>query len=131
MGQSNWGRMAAASAMCLLGLAPALAMDRVAPHRLAPDPVAPDTVAPDLIASDSALDARWAPTAGHCPTRFDYLVLASFADAPGLLSLSAYRFRSKVGFSTIPLAGLIRVDYRTESSAGDCRYHSMSRRPPG
>jgi hypothetical protein len=64
-----------------------------------------------------------------CPTRFDYLVLASFADAHSLLSLSTYHFRSEVGFSTIPLTGLLRVDYRVDhevepggaSGAGDCR----------
>ncbi len=121
MGRSNCGRMAAALAMFLLGLSPALAMDRVAPDRLAPDPIAPD----------SGLDARWTPAAGRCPTRFDYLVLASLADAPGLLSLSTYRFRSKVGFSTLPLAVLIRVDYRIESSTGDCRYHGVSRGESG
>jgi len=126
MGQSNCGRVAAAMAVFLLGLSPALAMDRVAPDRVALNRVAPDPVAPD-----SGLDVGWAPDAGPCPTRFDYLVLASFADAPGLLSLSTYRFRSKVGFSTIPLAGLIRIDYRVESRAGDCRYHGMSRRPSG
>jgi hypothetical protein len=140
MGQSNCGRVAAASTMFLLGLSPALAMDRVAPDRVAPDRaqdrvapdrLAPDPVAPDPGAPDSALDVGRAAGAGPCPTRFDYLVLASFADAPGLLSLSTYRFRSKVGFSTIPLGGLIRVDYRVESRAGDCRYHGMSRRPSG
>ena len=56
-----------------------------------------------------------------CPTRFDYLVLASFADAPSLLSLSTYHFRSEAAFSTIPLTGLLRVDYRVESVAGNCR----------
>jgi hypothetical protein len=108
--------------MFLLALSPALAMDRVAPDSVAPDPI---------VAPYSGLDVGWTPAAGPCPTRFDYLVLASFADAPGLLSLSTYRFRSRVGFSTIPLAGLIRIDYRVESRAGDCRYHGMSRRPSG
>jgi hypothetical protein len=133
--------MAAALAMCLLGLSPALSMDRVAPDRVATDRVAtdqvatdgvaPDFVSPDSVVPDTGLKVGWVSTAGPCPTRFDYLVLASFADGPGLLSLSTYRFRSKVGFSTIPLAGLIRIDYRVESSAGDCRYHAMSRRPSG
>lgn len=32
-------------------------------------------------------------SAGHgpCPSRFDYLVLASFADSSNLLAMSAYR----------------------------------------
>jgi hypothetical protein len=75
MGQSNCGRRAAALAMMLLGLPPAFAMDRVA---------------------NEAGGSRPRP----CPTRFDYLVLASFADAPSLLSLSTYHFRSEVGFSS-------------------------------
>ncbi len=131
MGQSDCGRVAAAMAVYLLGLSSALAMDRVAPDRVAPDRVAPDRAARDPAPPDSGLDVGWTPVTGPCPTRFDYLVLASFADAPGLLSLSTYRFRGRVGFSTIPLAGLIRIDYRVESGAGDCRYHGMSRRPSG
>jgi hypothetical protein len=136
MEQSNCGRVAAAMAAFLLGLSPALAMDRVAPDRAPPDRVAPDRVPPDRaardpVATDSGLAVAWTPAAGPCPTRFDYLVLASFADAPGLWSLSTYRFRSKVGFSTIPLGGLIRIDYRVESGAGDCRYHGMSHRTSG
>jgi hypothetical protein len=49
------------------------------------------------------------------------LVLASFADGPSLLSLSTYHFRSEVSFSTIPLTGLLQVDYQVESGTGDCR----------
>ena len=80
MGQSNCSRTAAALAMMLLGLPPAFAMDRVATE---------------------AGGSRPAP----CPTRFDYLVLASIADAPSLLSLSTYHSRSDMSFSTIPLTG--------------------------
>ena len=60
--------------MRLLGLPPAFAMDRVATEAGGSGP-------------------------RPCPTRFDYLVLASIADAPGLLSLS-YHFRSEVSFSS-------------------------------
>jgi hypothetical protein len=113
MAQNNCSRTAAALAMILLGLAPAFAMDR--------DGGSP--AAPGVAAS---LDADADLAARPCPTRFDYLVLASFADAPSLLSLSTYHFRSAVGFSTIPLTGLLRVDYRVESGAGDCRSGDMS-----
>ena len=71
MGQSNCGRTAAAVALMLLGLPPAFAMDR-----LANDQVANDWV--DDRAAGGVADAR------PCPTRFDYVVLASFADAPQL-----------------------------------------------
>ncbi len=101
MGRSYCGRMAAALTIFILSLSPAFAMDRVAAERVALDAVA--------------------IVAGPCPTRFDYVVLASFADAPSLLSLSTYHFRSEVSFSTIPLTGLLRVDYRVEAGAGDCR----------
>jgi hypothetical protein len=131
MEQSNCERVAAAMAAFLLGLSPALAMDRVAPDRVVPDRVVPDRAARDALAPDSGLEVGWTPAAAPCPTRFDYLVLASFADAPGLWSLTTYRFRGNVGFSTIPLGGLIRIDYRVESGAGDCRYHGMSHRPSG
>jgi hypothetical protein len=55
------------------------------------------------------------------------LVLASFADAPGLLSLSTYHFRSEVSFSTVPLTGLLKIDYQVESGAGDCRSRGVRR----
>lgn len=102
MGQSNCSRTAAALAMMLLGLPPAFAMDRVATE---------------------AGGSRPAP----CPTRFDYLVLASIADAPSLLSLSTYHFRSEAGFSAIAPTGVLQVDYKLDSRALDCR----SRVPAG
>jgi hypothetical protein len=108
MGQSNCGRMAAALMTFSFALSPALAMDRVAVERVAIPPVANDAVALDRMA-------------GPCPTRFDYVVLASFADAPSLLSLSSYHFRSEAGFSTIPSTGWLRVDYRVEFGTEDCR----------
>jgi hypothetical protein len=153
MGQSNCDRGAAALTIFFLALPPALAMDRVAVERVAIDP-AIDPVAIDPAASDTVVDrvgvdrvaagpatssdiARGrAPTsnadavlvARPCPTRFDYVVLASFADAPGLLSLSSYHFRSEVGFSTIPLTGLLRVDYRVEARAEACGARSTPSR---
>jgi len=70
---SYCGRTTAALALVLLGLPPAFAMDRVA---------------------TAAGGGRGAPdlAARPCPTGFDYLVLASFADGPSLLSLSTYHF---------------------------------------
>ena len=109
MGQGNCGRMAAALTISLLGLSPALAMGRVVPAANAHPSSAP------------LLFAR------PCPTRFDYLVLASFADAPSLLSLSTYHFRSEVGFSTIPVTGVLQVDYRVDSVAADCRSRGLRR----
>src|SRR5277367_3948281 len=113
MVQSNSGRTAAALAMILFGLPPAFAMDLVAADRAGGSRGAPGG-APTLD-SDAGFAAR------PCPTRFDYVVLASFADASSILSLSTYHFRSEVGFSTVPLTGLLRVDYRVESGAADCR----------
>jgi hypothetical protein len=55
------------------------------------------------------------------------VVLASFADGQSLLSLSTYHFRSEVSFSTIPLTGLLQVDYKVESSAGDCGSRGLRR----
>jgi len=87
MGHSNCGRKAAALAMTLFGLPPALAMDRDA-----------GALAGGVGATIRATRPR--------PTRFDYLVLASFADAPGLLSLSTYhvdaRSTSTSGLSPDP-----------------------------
>jgi hypothetical protein len=117
MGQSNCGRTALALALILLGLPPAFAMDRVATEAGGSRPV------PGV---DAGIDADLA--APRCPTRFDYLVLASFADAQSLLSLSTYHFRNEVRFSTIPLTGLLRVGYRVESGSGDCRSRGMSPR---
>lgn len=118
MGQNNCGRTALALALVLFGLPPASAMDRVTVDPGMTDRAGGSRGAPGV---DAALDSEADLAARPCPTRFDYLVLASFADAPSLLSLSTYHFRSAVGFSTIPLTGLLRVDYRVESGAGDCR----------
>jgi len=115
MGQGTCGRLAAASTMCLLGLSPAFAMDRDAGG------IYPG-VAGSLPDSDRTAAER------PCPTRFDYMVLASFADAPGSLSLSTYHFRSEVGFRTIPLGGLLRVGYTTGSGGEDCRSRAMAPR---
>jgi hypothetical protein len=118
MGQSNCGRTSAALAMMLLGLPPAFAMDRLANEAGGSRGAAGVAATLD---SDADLAAR------PCPTRFDYLVLASFAAAPSLLSLSTYHFRSEVGFSAIPLTGLLRVDYKVGSGAGDCRARGFRR----
>jgi hypothetical protein len=118
MGQSNCSRTAAALAMTLLGLRPAFALDRVATE------AGGSRGAPRVAAT---LDSDADPAARPCPTRFDYLVLASIADAPSLLSLSTYHFRSEMSFSTIPLTGLLRVDYKVESGAGDCRARGFRR----
>jgi len=122
MGQSHCGRTSAALAMMLLGLPPAFAMDRLANEAGGSRGAAGVAATLD---SDADLAAR------PCPTRFDYLVLASFADAPSLLSLSTYHFRSEVSFSPIPLTGLLQVDYRVESGAGDCRRSQGFRRQNG
>jgi hypothetical protein len=90
-------------------------MDRVAIDR-----EAGGTAGAPGVTADTTLDSR-ARAPRSCPTRFDYVVLASFADAPSLLSLSTYHFRSEVSFGTIPLSGFLRVDYQVEPDAGDCR----------
>ena len=72
MGQSNCGRPAAAFAMILLGLPPAFAMDRDAGGAAR----AAEVIAVPGLDSEAALAGR------PCPTRFDYVVLASFADSP-------------------------------------------------
>jgi hypothetical protein len=108
----------------LFGLPPAFAVDRVAVDPATTDRAGGSRGDPGVAAtldSDADLAAR------PCPTRFDYLVLASFADAPSLLSLSTYHFRSEMSFSAIPVAGLLRVDYRLESGAGDCRARRFRR----
>lgn len=108
MGQGTCGRMAAALTISLLGLAPALAMDKFSGANSDPEPAGAFLTRP-------------------CPTRFDYLVLASFADAPGLLSLSTYHFRSELGYGTIPRPGVLQVDYRLDTGAADCRPRAPSR----
>lgn len=55
-----------------------------------------------------------------CPTRFDYLVLASFADAPNVLGLTAYHFQRHTRFSDIPITGLQRVAFRQNPVAARC-----------
>jgi len=115
MGQSKCGRTAAALAMISLGLPPVFAMDRVATDRDAGGL----GHAPVVVAGASPL------ATGPCPTRFDYVVLASFADAPSLLSLSTYHFRSEMGFSPIPITGLLQVGYQADSGAGDCRSRGL------
>jgi hypothetical protein len=110
--------------MIFLGLPSAFAMDRVTNDRVTNDRVANDRAAGGL------------PGARPCATRFDYVLLASFADA-SLLSLAPYYFRSEVRFGTIPLTGLLRVDYNVaadagepgalEPAAGDCRSRGSPR----
>lgn len=99
MGHGFIGRPAALLALSLFGLLPAFGQGRNAG-----------------LDRESVL-AR----AGQCPTRFDYLVLASFADAPRLLSLSTYRFRSQMGFSSIRLTGFQRVGFAVEPASSNCR----------
>jgi hypothetical protein len=106
--------------MVFLGLPTAFAMDRVAN-----DPVTNHRAVGDV------------PASQPCATRFDYVVLASFADA-SLLSLATYYFRSELRFGTVPLTGLLRVDYKVEADgggpgamepgAGDCRSRRSARR---
>jgi hypothetical protein len=118
MGQGICGRPVALVTLCLLGLfPPAFAMDQ----RAGGTPVAlPET---------AGFNPDWGPAVGPCPTRFDYVVLASFADASRLLSLFTYHFRSAVSFSGAALIGWQRVDFRmVEPAAGDCR---ARRRSPG
>jgi hypothetical protein len=95
--------------MCFLGLPPAFALDWQAGGT-------PGTTLATVELGGSR----------PCPTRFDYVVLASFSDASSLLSLSTYHFRSEVGFSTVPLTGWQRVDFKVES--GDCRSPTLSQR---
>jgi hypothetical protein len=72
MGQGKCGRTVAGLAMVLVGLPPAIAMDRAGGSPGGPG----------------------AAAAQPCPTRFDYMVLASFADAPSLLSLGFSTFKA-------------------------------------
>ena len=111
MGQ---GILPAAALACVLGFPPAFAMDREA-GGITGMPAAAET---------GGFNSEWSLGAGPCPTRFDYMVLASFSDAPSLLSLSTYHFRSEVGFSNIPLTGFQRVDFKVQ--AGGCRSHRRS-----
>lgn len=105
MGRGMCGRPIAALALLLLGAPLAVGMDRQ----------------DGVEAENTRFDSQWALGAVPCPTRFDYLVLASFADAPSLLGLSSYHFRSELGYSRIPLTGTERVDFKPETEGADCR----------
>jgi hypothetical protein len=117
MSQGLCGRPAVLVTLCFLGLfPPAFAMDRQAGGT--DDPLLETGFGPD-----SGLEA------GPCPTRFDYVVLASFADASNLLSLSTYHFRSEVSFSSTPVAGWQRVEFKVVEPADvDCRSRPVSPR---
>src|ERR1700735_1797808 len=117
MGQGICGRPAAVFTMCFLGFPQAFAMDRQAGGSI-------ETLA---AAEAGGFHSEWDLGAGPCPTRFDYVVLASFADASSLLSLSTYHFRSEVSFSTTPLTGLLQVAYKAESGVADCRVRGLRR----
>jgi hypothetical protein len=104
MGHGICGRPAGVLTMCFLGFSPAFAMDRQAGGTI------------ETPLKTSGLNSEWGLEAGPCPTRFDYVVLASLADASNLLSLSTYDFRSEVGFSRAPLTGWQRVDFSVESA---------------
>lgn len=119
MAQRICGRTAAALTMIFLGLPPAFAMDRVANDRA--------VVGTPGVALNTGLDRDGAAATRPCPTRFDYVVLASYADASSLLSLSTYHFRSEARFSTGPLDGLQRVDYPVELAAGNCGPRALDR----
>ena len=88
MGQGICGRLAAVSTVYLIGLfPPTFAMDMQA-----------GGITETLTALQSGgFNSEPGLRPGPCPTRFDYVVLASFADASNLLSLSTYHFRSEVG----------------------------------
>lgn len=107
MGRGIVGRITALLAMTLIGFPPAFGEDR-----------------PGGGVSNPEARAGIRSTAG-CPTRFDYVVLASFADSLSLLSLSSYRFRSQVGFSSIPLTGFQRVAYSWDP-ASSCHSRRLS-----
>jgi hypothetical protein len=98
MGKRDCGRIAAALAMVILGVPSALAMERRDGG----------TGGEAAASSDGAASFAARPR----PTSFDYVVLASLADAPGLLSLSSYHFRSGLGYGAIPRSGVLRVDLR-------------------
>jgi hypothetical protein len=114
MGQRICGRPAAVLTMGFLGFSPVFAMDR------------PAGGATETPLETGGFNSEWGLGAGPCPTRFDYVVLASFADASNLLSLSTYHFRSEVGFGSAPLTGWQRVAFKVESAG--CRSRSLSPR---
>jgi hypothetical protein len=97
MGQGSCRRPAALVTLCFLGLfPPAFAIDRQAGGT------------PETLLETGGFNPDWGLVAGPCPTRFDYVVLASFADASNLLSLSTYHFRSEASLSS-PAEGVIRA----------------------
>jgi hypothetical protein len=118
MSQGIRRRYAVLMALCFLGsFPPAFAMDSQAGGT---DGTLLDT---------GGLSPDWGLGTGPCPTRFDYVVLASFADASNLLSLSTYHFRSEVSFSSTPVTGWQRVDFKVvEPADRDCRSRSVSPR---
>jgi hypothetical protein len=111
MVQGICGRPAVLVTLCFLGsFPPAFAMDRQAGGTS------------ETLLETGGFNPEWGLDEGPCPTRFDYVVLASFADASNVLSLSTYHFRSAVSFSGAPLTGWQRVDFKVVDLArGDCR----------
>ena len=105
-------RVAQGACGCLAALLPMLFVG--CPLAFAQDRMAGGRSGAEARPENNGFNSGWALAAGSCPTRFDYVVLASFADAPNLLSLSNYRFRSETGFSSVPLTGLQRVAYTVE-----------------
>jgi hypothetical protein len=118
MSQGICGRPAVLMVLCFLGsFPPAFAMDSQAGGT------------DGTLLETGGFSPDWGVEAAPCPTRFDYVVLASFADASNLLSLSAYHFRSEVSFSSTPVTGWQRVDFKVvEPADGDCRSRSVSPR---
>ena len=124
MGRGICERPAAVLAMCSLGFSPPLAMSGQAGGT----PKTPAAVETGFNFA-SGLDAEGGLGPGPCPTRFDFVVLASFADASSLLGLSTYHFRSELGFfSRAPLTGWLRVDFKGASAGMNCRSHAPSTR---
>ncbi len=124
MAQGVCGRTAAALTMIFLGL-PTFAMDRVADDRVANDSEAVEATGALGLISDTGSGLDGAAATRPCPTRFDYVVLASFADAASILSLSSYRFRREVRVGTLPPTGFLRIDYEVESAAVNCHSRAL------
>jgi hypothetical protein len=127
MGHGICERPAAVLTICFLGFSPALAMGQAG--GTTETPAALETGG---FNSASGFNSEWGLRPGPCPTRFDYVVLASFADASSLLGLSTYHFRSEVGFSRVPLTGWLRVDFKVGSAGTNCRSRTrFTRQQPG
>jgi hypothetical protein len=122
MAQGICGRTAAALTMTFLGL-PTFAMDRVANDRVANDSEAGGATLG--VISDTGSGPDGAAATRSCPTRFDYVVLASVADAASILSLSSYHFRREVRVGTLPPTGFLRIDYEVESAAVNCHSRAL------